>query len=54
MIDRLVDATARHEMISFLDCFLGFNHILMHSEEQKKKTFMTKNESIVTKSCISD
>lgn len=40
-IDTLVDATAGHDMMSFLDAFLGYNQILMHPNDQKKIVFMT-------------
>lgn len=36
MIDQLMDATASHEMMSFLDSFSGYNQILMHQDDQKK------------------
>ena len=35
-IDMLVDATGGHEMFSFMDTFSGYNHILMHPEDQEK------------------
>lgn len=37
IIDRLVDATAGNEVMSFLDAFSGYNQILMHPDYQKKK-----------------
>lgn len=33
MIDKLVDATIGHKLISFLDAFLGYNQILMHLDD---------------------
>lgn len=36
MIDRLVDATVGHEMMSFLNAFFKYNHILMHLNDQNK------------------
>ena len=40
-IDKLVDATAGHQLMSFMDAFSGYNQILMHPEDQEKKSFMT-------------
>ena len=40
-IDKLVDATARHQRMSFMDAFSGYNQILMHPEDQEKTSFMT-------------
>ena len=38
----LVDATAGHELLSFMDAFLGYNQILMHPYNQEKATFITE------------
>lgn len=40
-IDTLVDVTAGHKMMSFMDAFLGYNQIHMHLEDQEKTTFIT-------------
>ena len=40
-IDKLVDATAGHQLMSFMDAFSGYNQILMHPEDQEKTSFMT-------------
>lgn len=40
MIDRLVDAIAGHEMLSFMDAYLGCNHIKMHEFNQEKTSFI--------------
>ena len=32
-IDQLVDATARHQRISFLDAYIGYHQIAMHPED---------------------
>ncbi|KAI3715634.1 hypothetical protein L6452_22620 [Arctium lappa] len=40
-IDAMVDATARHEFLTFMDTYSGYNQILMHHDDQEKKTFMT-------------
>ena len=37
----LVDATAGHQLMSFMDAFSGYNQILMHPEDQEKTSFMT-------------
>ncbi|KAL5580502.1 hypothetical protein UlMin_012944 [Ulmus minor] len=41
-IDMLVDATAGHELLSFMDAFSGYNQILMHPDDQEKTTFITE------------
>ena len=40
-IDMLVDATAGHEMLSFMDAFSDYNQILMHPDDQEKTSFIT-------------
>ena len=40
-IDQLVDATAGHPWMSFLDAFQGYHQILLALEDQEKTTFMT-------------
>ena len=35
----LVDATAGHELLSFMDAFSGYNQILMHPYDQEKTAF---------------
>ncbi|KAK1550949.1 hypothetical protein Q3G72_027475 [Acer saccharum] len=41
-IDMLVDATAGHEFLSFMDAYLGYNQILMHPDDQEKTAFVTE------------
>ncbi|RVW15647.1 Transposon Ty3-G Gag-Pol polyprotein [Vitis vinifera] len=41
-IDLLVDSTASHSMVSFMDGFSGYNQILMASEDMEKTTFITE------------
>ena len=41
-IDMLVDATAGHELLSFMDAFSGYNQILMHLDDQEKTAFITE------------
>ena len=38
----LVDATAGHELLSFMDAFSGYNQILMHPDDQEKTAFITE------------
>ena len=40
-IDQIVDASAGHEIISFLDAFSGYHQIPMHSPDVEKTTFIT-------------
>ena len=40
-IDNLVDSTARHELLSFMDTFSGYNQIKMKEEDQEKTSFVT-------------
>ena len=40
-IDKLVDATAGHQLMSFMDAFSGYNQIHMHPEDKEKTSFMT-------------
>ncbi|XP_022558234.1 uncharacterized protein LOC111206141 [Brassica napus] len=40
-IDKLVDAMAGHQLMSFMDAFSGYNQILMKPEDQEKTSFMT-------------
>ena len=40
-IDTLVDSTARHQLLSFMDAFLGYNQIKMEEADQEKTSFVT-------------
>ena len=40
-IDKLVDATAGHQLMSFMDAFSSYNQILMHPEDQEWTSIMT-------------
>uniref|UniRef100_A0A2N9I521 Uncharacterized protein n=1 Tax=Fagus sylvatica TaxID=28930 RepID=A0A2N9I521_FAGSY len=40
-IDQLVDSTAGHERMSFLDAFQGYHQIALRREDQEKTTFIT-------------
>ena len=40
-IDQLVDSTAGHKLLSFMDAFSGYNQIRMAEEDQEKTAFIT-------------
>ena len=40
-IDQLVDATAGHELLSFMDAYSGYNQIRMYEEDQEHIAFLT-------------
>lgn len=40
-IDTLVDSTADHQTLSFMDAFLGYNQIKMYNPDQEKTAFIT-------------
>ena len=40
-IDLIVDATAGHELLSFMDAFFGYNQIIMDPDDQEKTSFVT-------------
>ena len=40
-VDVLVDSTAWHQLLSFMDAFLGYNQIRMHEANQEKTSFVT-------------
>ena len=39
-IDLIVDATAGHELLSFMDAFSGYNEISMDPDDQEKTSFV--------------
>ena len=41
-IDLLVDSNTGHSMLSFMDGFSGYNHILMAPDDMEKTTFITE------------
>ena len=43
-VDQIVDATARHSILSFLDAFSGYHQILMHPPDVEKKAFITPHK----------
>ena len=40
-IDTLVDSTPRHQLLSFMDAFSGYNQIKMEEADQEKTYFVT-------------
>nr|XP_016471098.1 PREDICTED: RNA-directed DNA polymerase homolog [Nicotiana tabacum] len=44
-IDQLIDGTAGHELLSFLDAYSGYNQILMAEEDQEKTIFITHRDT---------
>ena len=40
-IDQLVDSTAGHKLLTFMDALSGYNQIRMAKEDQEKTTFIT-------------
>ena len=40
-IDQVMDSTASHELLAFMDAFSGYNQIRMNEEDQEKTTFVT-------------
>ena len=40
-IETLVDSTAKHELLSFMDAFLGYNQIKMNEDDQERTSFVT-------------
>ena len=40
-IDQLMDSTARHKLLTFMDAFSRYNQIQMAKEDQEKTAFIT-------------
>ncbi|XP_065619152.1 uncharacterized protein LOC136063143 [Quercus suber] len=40
-VDTLIDSTAQHQLLSFMDAFSGYNQIKMHDDDQEKTSFVT-------------
>ena len=40
-IDLIVDATTGHELLSFMDAFSSYNHIIMDPNDQENTSFVT-------------
>ena len=45
-IDQLVDSTAGHKLLTFMDAFSGYNPIKMDEEDQEKIAFITSHGAI--------
>ena len=43
-IDQLVDSTAGHKLLTFMDAFSGYNQIKMDEGDQEKTAFITSQE----------
>ena len=40
-IDQLVDAMTRHELLSFMDAYFGYNQISMYKADEEHTSFIT-------------
>ena len=40
-IDQHVDATSRHQLLSYMEAYFGYNQIQMDPAEEEKTTFIT-------------
>ena len=47
-IDQIVDASAGHGMLSFLDAFSGYHQILIHSPDAEKSLSSPSMDSTIT------
>ncbi|XP_024023264.1 uncharacterized protein K02A2.6-like [Morus notabilis] len=43
-IDQMVDATAGHEMLNFMDAYSGYNQIPMHPADEEHTSFITNRD----------
>ena len=50
-IDQLVDTTAGHEMLSFMDAYFGYNQVRMAPEDKEKTSFITNEWTYCYKEC---
>ena len=48
-IDQLVDSTAGHKLLTFMDAFSRYNQIKMAEEDQEKTAIITSQGSIAIK-----
>ena len=48
-IDQLVDSTAGHKLLSFMDAFSRYNQRKMDEVDQEKTSFVTSQAYFVTK-----
>ena len=49
MIDQLVDVTAEHELIGFMDAYSGYIQIKMHPLDEDKTAFTTGQKFTATR-----
>ena len=43
-VDVLVDSTARHQLLSFINAFFGYNQIKLDEADQEKTSFITSQD----------
>ena len=43
-INQLVDSTAGHKLLTFMDAFSGYNQIMMDENDQEKTSFITSRK----------
>lgn len=48
-IDRLVDSTSIHAIVSFLNAILGYHYIFMDPEDVEKTTIITDEGVFITR-----
>ena len=48
-IDTLVDSTAKHKLLSFMDAFSGYNQIKMNEDDQERTSFVTSQGFFATR-----
>jgi len=53
-IDRLMDGTTDHKVLSFLDAYSGYNQIPMNPADREKTTFLIELDNFCTKLCHSN
>ena len=41
LIDVLIDSTVKHQLLSFMDAFSGYNQIKLDKANQEKTSFIT-------------
>ena len=46
-IDQIVDASAKHDMLSFLDAFSGYHQIPMYPPDAEKTSFITPPRALL-------
>uniref|UniRef100_A0A2N9F391 Integrase catalytic domain-containing protein n=1 Tax=Fagus sylvatica TaxID=28930 RepID=A0A2N9F391_FAGSY len=49
-IDQLVDSTAGHRLLTFMDAFSGYNQIMMDDTDQEKTSFIHKQRTLLLQS----